>query len=127
MSLLFRTRLPSGGGAVVAGEREESTVNASTRGVRLLEIVGGLLLMFIRGILLWLVIPIAFLAWVLVHGWAQHTRLRHALAWYDFNTVSLLMNGPLRLMFRAEQRPPFVGVSHMGKGEWHRVSLNDLL
>lgn len=100
-------------------------MNHSSRGTRLLENIAMLLLLSMRGLLLWVLIPFAFLAWLFVHCWAHRASLRHAVAWYDMNMSVLLINGPLRFMIPTANRPRVVGISRMGEGS-HRVHLTDL-
>lgn len=95
--------------------------------MKFFENVALLLILLIRGLLLWVLIPFGFLAWVVVHVWAQDASLRQALAWYDGTVFALLMKGPFRLVIPPERRVPFVGMSRMGKIEAHRVRFSDLV
>lgn len=81
--------------------------------MKFLEMTGQLLFLVIRGILLWILIPFAFLAWVLMHSWAQRASLRQATCWYDANLSLLLAKGLLRPQIRTVGRVPFLGLSQM--------------
>jgi hypothetical protein len=70
---------------------------------RPVAVVGGLMLLFLRGILLWIVIPLAILAW-LPAGYSLHRRgvsLGQFLGWVDLNLVACLERTILRPLFRA--------------------------
>lgn len=59
-----------------------------------------LLLLFIRGLALWLLIPIAFVFWIVAFIWlARYTKsLPQFISWVDYNFVVSLERGPLRLL-----------------------------
>lgn len=70
---------------------------------RPVPVVGGLMLLFLRDILLWIVIPLAILAW-LPAGYSLHRRgvsLGQFLGWVDLNLVACLERTILRPLFRA--------------------------
>lgn len=72
------------------------------------SVVGGLLVLFARGVLLWVVVPIASLVWVLV---AIRLRRRGVtfgqyLGWVDVNLVAFLQRTLFRPVVRS--RTPFV-------------------
>ncbi|GAA1134866.1 hypothetical protein GCM10009651_18650 [Microbacterium natoriense] len=90
------------------------------------EGLGWLLLHFFRGLALWVVIPSAFLAWLLVHSWAQKASLKQALAWYDANLIAALSNGPFRWLMRREARPSFVRMSGMSTISTQRIPWFDV-
>lgn len=57
-----------------------------------------LLLIFIRGVALWLLVPLAFLFWTLAFLWIfRYSRsLPQFVSWVDFNFGVALLRGPLR-------------------------------
>lgn len=124
----FRPLAPRRSQAVPGKRAHRPSHTMKGRGihVKFFENLALFLILLIRGVLLWLVIPLGFLAWMLMHSWAQRVSLRQALAWYDFTAVSVLMNGPFRFMIRRTRRAPLLGLSRMGESEAHRVRLSDL-
>jgi hypothetical protein len=56
----------------------------------------GLLLMVLHAILMWVVIPIGFIAWVFVHNWLQKAECDECLGWYDLNLGAFLQRVLLR-------------------------------
>ncbi|PRB13288.1 hypothetical protein [Microbacterium sp. MYb62] len=65
---------------------------------------GWVLVVLVRGLLLWVLIPFAFLSWLLVHSWAQKALRRQVLCWYDAHLTLGLARGPFRLMIAPEHR-----------------------
>lgn len=84
-----------------------------------LETVAAIVLWLVRGTLLWLILPCAFLGWILVHWWAQRASPPQTAAWYDANVVAALTRGPLRPLLHRELRAPFVGIRSMRDIEPH--------
>lgn len=80
----------------------------------------------VRGLALWGVIPVATLAWLLVHIWAQGASLRQVVAWYDANLIAALSNGPFRWLMRREVRPSFVRMSGMSTISTQRIPWFDV-
>jgi len=78
-------------------EEGHSCMNALSR-------TGWYLVVLVRGLLLWVLIPFAVLAWLLVHSWAQKASRRQALCWYDTHLIVALVKGPFRLMIAPEHR-----------------------
>lgn len=76
--------------------------------------LGLLLFLLVRGIALWILIPFTFLAWFLIHSWAQRVSIGQAVSWYDGTVSLLVIRGPLRPLIRVETEPKFLGISHMG-------------
>jgi hypothetical protein len=76
-----------------------------------------------RGLLLWLLIPLGFLAWVLGSPWflLKHISLGQFLGWLDFNLFVALQRGPLR-PFIAEPRVEWMPGSKMAQTE-HRIRI----
>jgi len=62
--------------------------------------VGGFVLLLVRGLLLWLVVPVAACVWLIL---AVHLRRRVGLGqfigWVDLNLIACLERGALRLFF----------------------------
>lgn len=104
--------------------------SARPSGAPLMKIVrgaAGFCLLVVRGILLWFLVPLAFLAWLAVHSWLQKSRLKRSLAWYDRNVVVALMKGPFRVLVDAEQPPGFVPLSRMRTYDAHTIGIMDLI
>lgn len=83
--------------------------------------VAGFFLLVVRGVLLWIVVPVSFIAWLLVFSWLCRTGPGPFIGWLDLNLVAALQ----RSMFRPWVPVPsvdFVHVSGVG-GVRHRVSL----
>lgn len=83
--------------------------------------VGWLLFLAVRGIVLWVLIPFAFLAWLLVHSWAQKASLGQAICWYDQNLNLALVKDPLRLLIGNEVDARFLGISQMRALATYRI------
>lgn len=94
--------------------------------MRIANGIGWFVILVLRGLLLWILIPFAFLAWLLVHSWLQGASLRQSLSWYDRNLVTGIVNGPFRLLIKPEPRPQFVRVSDMATMKPHVVSWLDV-
>ena len=93
--------------------------------MKFLNGVGWFLLLFVRGALLWVLVPFSFLAWVSIHWWWQKASLRQALSWYDSNMIAGLTNGPFRFLMRPGPRPRLTGMSKMALTEPHTITLLD--
>ena len=81
--------------------------------MKFLEATGQLLFLVIRGLALWVLIPFAFLAWLLVHSWAQRASLRRAASWYDSNFTLLLAKALLTPQIKKLGNARFIGISQM--------------
>lgn len=57
-----------------------------------------LVLLTIRGVLLWIVMPVGFVAWLFFHSWIQRAALGECLAWYDVNLIAFIQRVLLRLL-----------------------------
>ncbi len=57
-----------------------------------------LLLLLVRGLVLWLLVPFAVVAWVLVHWWAQRASIAQAICWHDQILVGFLVLVPFRMV-----------------------------
>ncbi|MFS0852972.1 hypothetical protein [Microbacterium sp. 179-I 3D4 NHS] len=85
-----------------------------------------LLVFVLHSIALWVLIPFGFVAWLLVHAWAQKVSPRQAVAWYDTNLMAAWAHGPFRMLADADSRPPFVGISQMGAVPGSKIPLFDV-
>ena len=83
-----------------------------------------LVLLTIRGFLLWLVIPIGFVAWLTYFWWARAASLGQCLGWFDLNLVAFLQRMLKRFIPRATvRRVP----SNRMSAVTHRVTSMSLL
>ena len=66
-----------------------------------LGVLGAFLLLTVRGVLLWLIIPVGALVWLLTLQAARKkpVSLGAYLGWLDNNIVFVLVRGPFRLSF----------------------------
>jgi hypothetical protein len=92
--------------------------------IRRNSILGGFVLLLIRGILLWVVVPVATCVWLVV---ALRLRRRGVtlgrfLGWIDLNLVACLQRTILRPLFRAPR--DWVPVDEMPKVT-HRLRASD--
>lgn len=55
-----------------------------------------IVLLTVRGILLWVVLPLGFVAWLLVFGWLRRVGLPRFLGWLDLNLVAGLQRSVFR-------------------------------
>ena len=83
-----------------------------------------LVLLTIRGVLLWIVMPVGFVAWLFFHSWIQRAALGECLAWYDVNLIAFLQRVLLR-PFITEPTVAWVPVRGM-TDVTHRVKPRDL-
>jgi hypothetical protein len=58
--------------------------------------VGVLALLVVRGLLLWILIPIGFVLWLLVFGWTARVGLGAFIGWLDLNLVAALQRVLIR-------------------------------
>ena len=89
-------------------------------------VIPGLLLLILRGILLWIVIPLAFLAWLLLLPWLHSRRVTvgQFLGWVDNNFIAALQRSVLRPLF---QSPPQHWIrAHDIERVTHRIGKLDL-
>jgi hypothetical protein len=89
-------------------------------------IVGSVLLLVLRGVLLWVVVPLTFVVWLLAIAWTipRHISLGHMLGWVDINFTMILIRGPLRPFFR-EAPMDWIPLRDMA-GVRHRIQFFDL-
>ena len=86
----------------------------------------GFLLLTVRGVLLWVVLPLGCAAWVLVAPWLHRRGIKFGqfLGWIDINLVVLVQRSLLRPFYR-KAAPPWVPATEMS-GVKHRVGMIDL-
>ncbi|MBN9633612.1 MAG: hypothetical protein J0I18_23940 [Actinobacteria bacterium] len=60
--------------------------------------IAGVLLVLLRGLLLWLLIPLGTVAWILTH-WVSRTGLGNFLGWLDNNMIAVLQRTVFRVGF----------------------------
>lgn len=89
--------------------------------MKFLEATGQVLFLVTRGLALWLLIPFAFIAWLLVHSWAQRASLRQTACWYDSNFTLLLAKTFLRPQIANAGDARFIGVSRMRDFPTHKL------
>lgn len=82
-----------------------------------------LLLLFARGMLLWLVVPLGSVVWLLVISWRGKVTLGAFLGWLDLNLVAALQRSLLLLLF---QRPTIEFQPWRKVRTDHRMRMNDL-
>ena len=80
------------------------------------------LLFVLRGLLLWIVIPLGILAWLVSVAWTRRS-LGAFLGWLDFNLIALLGSTILRPIFPQPMR--MVALREMDHLK-HRVGTSDL-
>lgn len=70
---------------------------------RRVSALAGLTLLAIRGVLLWVVIPLTMLCWLPASFWLRRrdVHLGQFLGWVDINLVACLERTALRPLFRA--------------------------
>lgn len=79
-----------------------------------------IVLLGLRGILLWIVVPLAAVAW-LVLGPSTGASLGACVGWFDLNLMALLQRGILRFALR-EPTASWVPLARMRTTE-HRVTI----
>ncbi len=86
----------------------------------------GFLLLTVRGLLLWVVLPLGCVAGVLVAPWLHKRGIKFGqfLGWIDINLIVLVQRSLLRPFYR-KVPPPWVPATEMS-GVKHRVGMIDL-
>jgi hypothetical protein len=87
----------------------------------------GLVLLFLRSLLLWFVIPLGFIVWIFVFP-LLHDRgvaLIQFLSWLDNNLIVLIQRGLLR-PFGRYNGPNWIPAGRMSEVK-HRLKWNDAL
>ena len=89
-------------------------------------VLSGLVLLTVRGVLLWLVLPLGCVAWVLVAPWLRKRGVKFGqfLGWIDINFMVLIHRSLLRPFYR-KAAPRWVPATEM-LGVKHRVGMIDL-
>ncbi|MFJ4253532.1 hypothetical protein [Microbacterium sp. NPDC090003] len=93
--------------------------------MKFFEGVAWFLILILRGLLLWFLLPISGVAWVTIHIWAQHASFEQTRSWYDLNLTATLASGLFRFMISASHRPSFISIGQMNQLIPHRISLVD--
>lgn len=77
-----------------------------------------LLVVFIRSVLLWILVPVAAISWIVLY-WITKASLGACLGWFDMNLNALIQRVLLRPFIR---HPPasWVAMSQMASTE-HRI------
>ena len=86
----------------------------------------GFVLLTVRGVLLWVVLPLGCAAWVLIAPWLHKRGIKFGqfLGWIDINLIVLVQRSLLRPFYR-KAAPPWVPATEMW-GVKHRVGMIDL-
>lgn len=89
-----------------------------------------LILLLVRGVLLWIFVPFAVLAWLTAHRWVQKASVAQAVCWYDQILWAFLILVPFRALLYADPRAKtvrFLKISEMRNLKTYRISLvNDV-
>lgn len=83
-------------------------------------------LLVVRGVMLWLVIPFSVLSWLTVHRWAQRASIAQAVCWYDQNLLATLILIPFRVLRRLDSRlasTRLLSASEMSELKTYKISL----
>lgn len=80
-------------------------------------------LLVLRGALLWVVVPVAVLAWPFL-GLSTGASLGSCIGWFDLNLIAFLQRGVLRFAIR-EPLAAWVPLARMRTTE-HRVTFLDV-
>lgn len=94
--------------------------------MKILTVIAWLAILVIRGIALWALIPLAFLAWLVVFAWVNDASPAKVIAWCDVNLIVALVRGPFRPFIPEQKRLRFIGLTEFAASSRHRVGLNDL-
>lgn len=83
-------------------------------------IIGGFLLLMIRGFALWILVPLGFIWWVIawLHWHRKHVGLGQLLGWMDLNLIALIQRSVLRPFWPRSQ--PWVRLARVPEVT-HRV------
>ena len=90
------------------------------------DFLAGILLLTVRGVLLWVVLPIGCLAWVLGAPWLHKRGIKigQFLGWIDINLIALIQHSLLRPFYR-NAALPWLSAREIS-GVVHRAGLMDL-
>lgn len=88
--------------------------------------VGGLILLALRNVFLWIAVPLAMIVWLAIAPWMlrHKTGIGTFIGWVDLNLIALLERSLLRPFFAAPAA--WVPVRQMASVR-HRVMVDDLL
>ena len=86
----------------------------------------GIVLLTLRGVLLWLVLPLGCVAWLFVAPWLhkRDVKIGQFLGWIDHNVIALIQRSLLRPFYR-DAAQPWLSTRNMSSVE-HRVGMGDL-
>lgn len=89
---------------------------------RSVTFIGGLLLLTLRGILIWGYVPLGTLVWLLTYVWLRRP-LGEFLGWLDLNVIVVLQRSVFRPFFRppTQTRVPISKMSTVS----HRIGILD--
>lgn len=94
--------------------------------MKFVSVIAWFAIVVIRAIALWVLIPLALLAWLVVFAWVNDASPGQVVAWCDANFVAALARGPFRPFIPEQTRPRFIGLTEFAASSHHRVGLNDL-
>ncbi len=79
------------------------TTTGSEPNLKRVSIIAGLALLCLRGVLLWVIIPVATLVWLPASVWLRRrgVKLGQFLGWVDLNLIAFLERTILRPLFRS--------------------------
>lgn len=88
--------------------------------------IAGVAVLILRGLLLWVLVPVGFIAWILMSPWLLHKGVGPAkfLGWLDSNFTVLLERSLLRPWF-PKPTHSWTSVKDMSKVK-HRIGAGDL-
>lgn len=86
--------------------------------------LSALTLLLVRGVTLWIIIPIGFAFWLLVLSWTARVSLGEFLGWLDLNLIAVLHRVMVRPFNGA--RVEFVPVGRI-QAATHRIDVVDPL
>lgn len=81
-------------------------------------------LLLVRGVVLWALVPAAALLWLTVHWWAQRASIGQAICWWDQQLVAFLVLGPLRALLLLDPRlkaTRFLRLAEMSTLQTYRI------
>lgn len=69
-------------------------------------VVGGVAFLLVRGVLLWLVVPVGFVWWLVAWPWfrSRRVRLGQVLGWLDLNLIAAISHTAFRPLLRQPAR-----------------------
>jgi hypothetical protein len=85
------------------------------------EGAGWLLFLVIRAVALWVLIPLASLAWLVAHVWLQRASIAQAVCWYDRNFSAAVAKGMALPFADNGKRVEFARLSQMTELPTYRI------